>query len=368
MSSDTASKARQTILDKARELGFDDCRIATASPPTSGAHLEAWLQAGRHGQMEYLRRNAAKRIDPDRVLPEVKSIISLATSYFNPNAATTRSDGTESLTKRGVIARYAQYEDYHDILGEKLKELTATVDAQGSPDSRSLWYVDTGPILERDLAQRAGIGFIGKHTNLISRRLGNWFFLSEILTTLELPADSSERNRCGTCQRCLTACPTQALPQPFVLDARRCISYLTIELKGPIPEPLRPLIGDRIFGCDDCLAACPWNRFAHEARLMKTVQRDDLTQRTLAEWMKLSPDEFRTLFRGTPFFRTKWQGMLRNVCVALGNTGDRQHLPELEALTQSDNALVAEHAAWAIARIQQRFPAPNADSSENVSR
>src|SRR6185369_15709925 len=185
---------------------------------------------------------------------------------------------TDNQQPIGIVARYARYRDYHAVLGERLRRLTGFVNRLGEPATRSLWYVDTGPLLERDLAQRAGLGFIGKHTNLISRKLGNWIFLAEIITTLDLPPDLPEHNRCGTCARCLAACPTQAITAPFQLDARRCISYLTIELKGAIPVELRSAIGNRIYGCDDCLAVCPWNRFAREGQLMKAYARRELAQ------------------------------------------------------------------------------------------
>jgi epoxyqueuosine reductase len=240
------------------------------------------------------------------------------------------------------------------VLAGRLKALSEFVESMGGADCRSLWYVDTGPLLERDLAQRAGLGFVGKHTNLISRKLGNWFFLSEIITTLELEPDISEVNRCGSCTRCLESCPTNALPAPFQLDARRCISYLTIELKGSIPVELRPLIGNRIYGCDDCLAACPWNRFAREASLLRPHRRPDLGTPELLSLLKLDATGFKQLFAGTPMLRTKRRGLLRNVCVALGNTAGKEALPALEAARHDSEPLVAEHAAWAIAEIGKR--------------
>jgi epoxyqueuosine reductase len=267
-----------------------------------------------------------------------------------------------------VVARYARYQDYHDVLAEPLRELSALLDTLGGPGTRSLWYVDTGPILERDLAQRAGIGFVGKHTNLISRRLGNWFFLAEILTTLELPPDAPESNRCGTCTRCLTACPTGALPAPFTLDARRCISYLTIELKGSIPEELRPLLGNRIYGCDDCLAACPWNRFAQAASLLKPHARDDLAEPDLLELLGLDAAAFKARFAGSPVLRTKRRGLLRNVCVALGNVGGPEALPTLERAAQDSEPLIAEHAAWAIGQIRRRFVTSNSSFANSESQ
>jgi len=255
-----------------------------------------------------------------------------------------------------VVARYARYDDYHDVLGERLKLLTGFLDDVGGPDSRSLGYVDTGPLLERDLAQRAGLGFVGKHTNLISRRLGNWILLGEIITTLDFEPDAPEKNRCGTCTRCIAACPTGAITGPFQLDARLCISYLTIELKGPIPVKLRPAIGNRIFGCDDCLAVCPWNRFAHEGRMMKDRARQDLRQPDLVELLSLTEADFKRRFAGTPLWRAKRRGLLRNVCVALGNVGDESAIPALQRAAGDDEPLIAEHATWALQQIRGRLP------------
>jgi epoxyqueuosine reductase len=208
--------------------------------------------------------------------------------------------------------------------------------------------------LERDFAQRAGLGFVGKHTNLISRTLGNWIFLSEILTTLELEPDAPEKNHCGSCTRCLTACPTNAITAPFQLDARKCISYLTIELKGSIPVEFRKAIGNRIYGCDDCLAVCPWNRFAREGNLMKPHARDDLAAPDLIELLKLDDAGFKSRFQGSPILRTKRRGFLRNVCVALGNVGDETALPALEKAAEDSEPLIAEHARWAVEQIALR--------------
>jgi epoxyqueuosine reductase len=253
-----------------------------------------------------------------------------------------------------VIARYAQFSDYHDILAGPLKTLTSFVNELGGADTRSLWYVDTGPLLERDLAQRAGLGFVGKHTNLISRTLGNWIFLAEIIITLELEPDAPEKNHCGKCVRCLDACPTHAITAPFHVDARLCVSYLTIELKGAIPVELRPLIGDRIYGCDDCLAVCPWNKFAREGAMMRPHAREDLRVPDLIELLALDNAGFKAKFAGTPMLRTKRRGLLRNVCVALGNVGDERALPALEKALQDHEPLIREHAKWARDRIQER--------------
>jgi len=385
---------KETIRQRARDLGFDDCRFTTAAPPESAGHLQRWLEQGRHGEMAYLARNAPKRANPDLVLPGAKTIITLATSYAaspdespSPNVPSRGSPhqspqsppdtsavrpvpgeragvraglGKTSLsfmahgsriTTPAAIARYARYADYHDVLRDKLKNLSALVDQLGGPNTQSLWYVDTGPLLERDLAQRAGLGFIGKHTNLISRQLGNWFFLSEIITTLEIEPDDPEHNRCGNCTRCITACPTNAIRAPFELDARLCISYLTIELKGSIPVELRPAIGSRIYGCDDCLEACPWNRFACAGQLMKSHARTEFETPDLIGLLSLDAAGFKRRFAGTPMLRTKRRGLLRNVCVALGNLGNPASLPALQKAAQDPEPLIVEHAKWAIETI-----------------
>ena len=357
---------KSDLKQKAAELGFEGCRFTTAQPPETGPRFEAWLAAGRQGEMGYLQRNAAKRVDPQLVLPGARSILTLAASYAeesprfsraaHPAAAQSAApDNSEArVATEGVIARYAQFEDYHEVLGERLAVLARFLESLGGPGTRALWYVDTGPILERDLAQRAGLGFVGKHTNLISRQLGNWFFLAEILTTLALDPDPPEKNRCGQCSRCLEACPTQAITAPFVLDARRCISYLTIECKGSIPVELRRGIGNRIFGCDDCLAACPWNRFAREGKLMQEHARGDLRESDLVELLGLDEDGFRRRFEHTPILRTKRRGLLRNVCVALGNVGDAAVLPALRRACEDLEPLIREHARWAVEQIENR--------------
>jgi epoxyqueuosine reductase len=344
------------LKQRARELGFDDCRITSAAAPEGAGRLRAWLEDGCHGEMGYLERNAHKRVDPQLVLSGARSVVTLATAYSDHGSDRPSPDqsSAESAAPQGRIARYARYTDYHDVLAERLKCLTEFLDQAAAVEGRSLWYVDTGPLLERELAQRAGIGFIGKHTNLISRRLGNWIFLSEIITTAQLTPDAPEANRCGTCSRCIAACPTGAITEPFRLDSRLCISYLTIELKGPIPEELRPAIGNRIYGCDDCLEACPWNRFARMGRVMKDSARADLDQPRLLELLKLDQPGFKAMFKGTPLLRTKRRGVLRNVCVALGNIGDASALPALRAAAGDPEPIIAEHAAWAVAQIESR--------------
>ena len=337
------------IIKKARELGFDECRVTTAEPPPHADAFRDWIAAGRHGAMGYLERNAFKRVDPNEVLAGAKSVIVLAAAYRAEKE-------TKAATERcGLIARYAQHTDYHDVLAPRLRELTEFVNALGGPETKSLWYVDTGPLLERDLAQRAGVGFAGKHTNLISRHMGNWLFLSQIITTLELPPDEPEKNRCGTCTRCIEVCPTQAITGPFQLDARRCISYLTIELKGSIPEEFRSAIGNRIYGCDICLEVCPWNRFAKEGAIMKEHERAALDQPGLIELLALDDAGFKQRFAGTPLLRTRRRGVLRNVCVALGNVGDETALPALERAADDGEPLITEHARWAIEQIRRRM-------------
>jgi len=358
------------IRQRALELGFEACHFTRADPPSSAAHFQQWLAAGRHGGMDYLQRNARKRVDPQQVLPDARNIICVAASYQNfrwdssavsaqpsvvePGVEPRLPPATGHPPATGIVARYARYDDYHDVLGERLRRLTEFVNQLGGPETRSLWYVDTGPLLERDLAQRAGLGFVGKHTNLISRRLGNWIFLAEIITTLDLVPDPPEANRCGTCARCLDACPTRAITGPFQLDARLCLSYLTIELKGPIPLELRPALGNRIFGCDDCLAVCPWNRFARQGRLMKEHARPELEEPELIELLSLDEAGFKRRFAGTPILRAKRRGLLRNVCIALGNIGDVTALPALERAANDAEPLIGEHARWAIEEIHKR--------------
>ena len=385
MSSGATPKAelKAALVQKAIELGFDACRVTSAEPPASASDFERALAEGRHAEMAWLAKAPEKRADLSRVLPGIRSVVTLAISYHRPaeqevsgpagsevvglNRAPSGPAGVNpdpemagplypSLS--GVVARYAQHPDYHDLLKEPLRALTEFLDTEARVTQRSLWYVDTGPILERDLAQRAGIGFVGKHTNLISRSLGNWFLLAEILTTADLEPDAPEHNRCGSCTRCLSACPTGALPAPFTLDARRCISYLTIEHRGSIPEDLRPAIGTRIFGCDDCLAACPWNRFARAGAILREHHRADLTQPDLLELLSLDEAAFKSRFAGTPLLRTKRRGLLRNVCVALGNVGDPRAIPALTQAAQDPEPLIAEHAAWALRQIRSASPAP----------
>lgn len=332
------------IKARAAELGFDLCRITTAAPPPHHKSYEDWIDAGMAGEMHYLERQQQKRGDLGATLPGARSVVCVTLNY-SPD------DGRVDVDPdKPAIARYARFDDYHDLMWNRLEALLADILAW-SPGSTGKVYCDTGPVTERDLAMRAGLGWIGKHTNLISRRLGNWFFLGEIILDIDLPADTPETQHCGTCTRCIPACPTGAIVAPYQLDARRCISYLTIELKGSIPEDLRPLIGARIYGCDDCLAVCPWNKFARAASDIAVQERDELRTPNLIDLLSLDDDGFRSKFRNSPIRRTKRRGLLRNVCVALGNIGNIGALPALEKALKDHEPLVREHAQWAIDRI-----------------
>src|SRR5436853_7035325 len=293
--------------------------------------------------MEWVERGAEKRCDPRQILPGVRSVIVVALNYWEGEERRPRGSGR--------IARYAWGDDYHDLMLAKLEQLSAFLAELGGTQK---FYVDTGPILERDHAAEAGVGWHGKSTMLIDRKLGTWFFLGEILTTLDLPPDAPQTAHCGSCQRCVSACPTGASTEPHRLHAGRRISYLTIELKGAIPLELRPLIGDRIYGCDDCLEACPWNRFATTSRETAFAARQSTSAWSLRDYLGLDEVQFRNLFRNSPIKRVKRRGFLRNVCVALGNVGTAEHLPALRRAAQDPEPLIAEHAAWAIEQILKR--------------
>lgn len=333
---------KTALVERALALGFAQCRVAPAKPPRYGRAFRDWLANGNHGTMEWLRRGEEKRLDPTLVLPGVRSVIALATNYFQ---------GAERPVQRGRIARYAWGVDYHDIIQPRLEALDAFLSANGG---KQRIYTDTGPVLERDFAAEAGIGWTGKSTMLLNRELGTWFFLSVILTTLEIEPDTPQRNRCGTCTRCIDACPTGAITAPHRLDARKCISYQTIENKGVIPEEMRPLLGDRIYGCDDCLDACPWNRFAESSREIAFTARPATSAADLRDYLTWDDDRFRSEFRGSPIKRIKRRGFLRNVCVALGNIGTPADLPALETAAADPEPLIAEHANWAIEQIRGR--------------
>ena len=342
------------LCEFARELGFDGCRVTTADPPASVPQFRRWLDAGRQGTLSWLARGADKRADLSRVLPGVQSVVTLAVHYSDhePAAEIGPAMAGAEGRPRGWIARYARFQDYHKPIAKALRRLSRWMNDQGGPGMCSIGYVDTGPVLERDLAQRAGLGFVGKHTGLIRRGAGVWCFLAEILTTLPLEPDPAEPNHCGRCTRCLRACPTGALVAPFQLDARRCLAYWTIESPGTIPIELRPALGNRIFGCDTCLAVCPWNRFAQPGRWMAAMARPDLAQPDLLEFLVLDEAGFRRRFGGTPLERLHLNRLQRNVCVALGNRAGREALPGLRAAATGPDQLVAEHANWAIGQIE----------------
>jgi epoxyqueuosine reductase len=344
----SATELKAQLVSFARDTGFDSCRVAACNPPEHASEFREWLRDDAHGEMNYMQRGEEKRYDPQKVLPGAQAIVVLAVNYFQGE----RMHGPSENAATGRIARYAWGDDYHDVIGAKLNRIDEFLRSFGGQQKS---YVDTGPVLERDHAARAGIGWHGKSTMLIDERLGTWFFLAEILTTLELPPDDPVPDRCGTCERCITACPTGAITAPHRLDARRCISYLTIELKGAIPVELRPLMGDRIFGCDDCLDACPWNRFAQESRESAFRARRSTVGMSLREYLDLTDAEFRTLFKKSPIKRIKRRGFLRNVCVALGNVGDPSDVPALQRAAADAEPLIAEHAAWAIQRIRDRY-------------
>ncbi len=365
---------RSQTVGLAWELGFDLCRFAEAKAPSHAREFQEWLAGGHAGEMDYLARNAERRVNPQEVLPDAKSIIVLALNYFQGKSPTTavipsevegsrdevlkvsqRDPSTSLRSGRddggGRIARYAWGDDYHQIIEEKLKRLDSFLCQFGG---RQKFYVDTGPVLERDQAAAAGIGWHGKSTMLLNRQLGTWFFLAEVLTTLKFTPDEPVQDHCGKCTRCIDACPTGAITAPHRVDARRCISYLTIESKGAIPLELRPLVGDRIYGCDDCLDACPWNRFAKMSQETKFSMRPEMAAMQLRDYLALDEEKFRALFRRSPIKRTKRRGLLRNVCVALGNVGTVQDLPALEKAARDPEPLIAEHASWAIDQIKNR--------------
>jgi epoxyqueuosine reductase len=349
---------REQISALASDLGFDLCRFTPAEASEHAETFRAWLRSGAAGEMNYLERNSEKRCQPQSVLPDARTIIVLALNYFQGHRDAPKFPDWPSKIRapkagaaRGRIARYAWGKDYHSLIEERLQPIDELLRAGGG---RQKCYVDTGPILERDFAARGGIGWQGKSTMLVNRRFGTWFFLAEILTTLEFAPDAPERDHCGHCRRCIDACPTRAITAPYQLDARRCISYLTIELKGPIPLELRPLLGDRIYGCDDCLEACPWNRFAKASREAAFAMPPEIHAMRLRDYLGLDEEKFQALFRDSPIKRAKRRGFLRNVCVALGNVGGIDDLPALERAAKDPESLVAEHASWAIAQIRNR--------------
>jgi epoxyqueuosine reductase len=321
-------------------------------PLEARAHYEAWLAAGRHGAMDWLasEKHRARRADPELLVPDIRAVVCVALCH-PPDVDEHRNE------RLGRIARYAAGEDYHRVMRDKLLTLERWIQRELFPGSGSLWYADTGAILERGWAERAGLGWIGKHAGVLSETLGSWFLLGEVLVDRELVPDAPVAERCGTCTRCLDACPTRAIVAPYQVDARRCISYLTIELKGPIPRELRPSIGDWIFGCDICQEVCPWNRFAPPAREAR-LHAAALEGWSLERFLGLDEPTFLELFATSPIRRADRAGFVRNVCVALGNRGEARHAPVLaRALATDGDALVRGHAAWALGRVAAKMPA-----------
>ncbi|MFZ4482798.1 MAG: tRNA epoxyqueuosine(34) reductase QueG [Chthoniobacterales bacterium] len=332
----------------AQNGGFARCRVAAAGPAPHGDALRRWIAEGAHATMEWMARTAEDRTDPTRVLPGVQSVVVLATNYFHTEQTqTSPSDGQT----RGRIARYAWSDDYHEVIAPRLVALDALMTEAGG---HQRCFTDSGPALERDWAAASGVSWHGKSTMGIHPEMGTWFFLSVIMTTLPFEPDDPLPDRCGRCTRCIDACPTAAITAPYHLDARRCLSFLTIENKGPIPEEFRVALGNRIFGCDDCLDACPWNRFARASRDAALAPRSDILATPLRDFLALDQAQFKALFRGSPILRAKRRGFLRNVCVALGNTGGAEDLPALRRALDDAEPLVREHAAWAISRLAER--------------
>ncbi len=352
LSAKSASSADElsasAIRTRALELGFDAVGFASAHlAPEARARLREFLAAGQHGEMSWLADRAEQRSHPQALWPDAKSVICLGLSYA-PDG-----DPLESLQAhdRATISVYARNRDYHDVLKGMLKHLGQFIVSRFGADIKV--FVDTAPVMEKPLAAQAGIGWQGKHTNLVSRAHGSWLFLGEIYTTLSLPPDPPHADRCGSCTRCLRVCPTDAFPAPYRLDARRCIAYLTIEHPGPIPRALRPLMGNRIYGCDDCLAVCPWNRFARATRHAKLAARADLASPDLAGLATLDDAAFRARFAGSPVKRIGRARFVRNVVIAIGNSGERKLLPHAARLTSDPDPVVAEAASWALARLQE---------------
>ncbi len=342
---DMSEVLKTSIIDEARRLGFDAARVTTPDAiGWAGERLGEFLKDGRHGDMDWMSAHEARRADPKALWPDVRSIVMLGMSY---------APGSDPLLalqdeKRGAISVYAQGKDYHDIIKSKLKQLALVLSASGA---QVRVFVDTAPLMEKPLAHAAGIGWQGKHTNLVSREHGSWLFLGAVLTSAELPADTAEIDHCGSCRRCLDVCPTAAFPAPYQLDARRCIAYLTIEHKGHIAAEFREPIGNRVFGCDDCLAVCPWNKFAERGREAKLHARVETGNPPLLELLALDDRNFRLRFAGTPIKRTGRDRFIRNCLIAAGNSGDAALIPIAADLASDASPLVRAMAAWALHRL-----------------
>jgi len=344
---------KQSILEEAHRLGFVLAGVTTPDPPPHLSTFEHWLAQGHHGDMDYLatERSRQRRADPKQILPECKSILVLATPYQPAQQSSSFNPQPSSLR----VASYAIGDDYHDVLPPRLHALVQFIEAQVGHPVANRYYTDTGPLLERDLASRASLGWIGKNTCLINPRLGSYFLLAEILLDLLLEPDPPfPTDHCGTCTRCIDACPTDCILPNRTLDARRCISYLTIENKGDIPEDLRPLIGDWIFGCDICQQVCPWNRFAPPEGDASFRPRAGSAISDPVSLLALTSESFNQNFKRSPIQRAKRRGLLRNVAVALGNSANKQVVPALEKSLNDPEPMVREHSKWAIKQINKR--------------
>ena len=342
----STADARARILERALELGFDAVGIARPdSVGKAGRHLDRFLALGWHGDMAWLAAKADRRRDPRALWPDARSVVAVGMNYGPPGDPL----AVLGWRDRGAISVYAQGSDYHDVLKKRLKALGRWV--AGEFDAGVKVFVDTAPVMEKPLAEAAGLGWQGKHTNLVSRELGSWLFLGLMFTTLDLAPDRAGADHCGSCRSCLDVCPTAAFPAPYQLDARRCISYLTIEHAGPIPRDLRTAIGNRIYGCDDCLAICPWNKYARVAREAAFAPRAGLVARKLAELASLDDAAFRALFSGNPVKRSGRNRFVRNVAIALGNSGDPGAVPTLDRLLDDAAPLVRGAAVWALSRL-----------------
>ncbi|HEY5797131.1 MAG TPA: tRNA epoxyqueuosine(34) reductase QueG [Bosea sp. (in: a-proteobacteria)] len=350
-------------MARALAEGFSVARIACVDAiPDAPARLAAWLAQGHHGEMGWMEERTDQRADPQKLWNEAKSVVMLGMSY----APDSDPLATLGQPDKAAISLYARRRDYHDVIKGKLKSVAGLLAAQGGVDVKV--FVDTAPVMEKPLAQAAGLGWQGKHSVLVSREHGSWLFLGAIYTTAELPADAPETDHCGSCRRCLEICPTDAFPAPYQLDSRRCIAYLTIEHQGHIDEGLRAGIGNRVFGCDDCLAVCPWNKFAEAARETRLSLRDGLDALPLADLAALDDAAFRTLFAGTPVKRTGRDRFVRNVLIAIGNSGRPELAASAAALVTDASPLVRAMAAWALIRLsppQARVLAPDALAVEN---
>jgi epoxyqueuosine reductase len=331
------------IKAKALELGFSKVGISRAERLDERNGLQSWLAAGRAGEMEWMNRLPDKRLDPTQVLPRVQSVIALALNYYTPFS---HSEDAH----HGKISRYAWGRDYHQVMNNRLKALWEWILGR-APSAEALYYADTGPLMDKAWAHKSGLGWIGKHSNVITRNRGSWVFLGEILVSLELDYDLESNNYCGSCRRCIDCCPTKAIVAPYVVDARLCISYLTIELRGPIPRELRSMIGSRIFGCDDCQDVCPWNRFATPSLEKDFYPNGWNHVPVLIDLMEITEFQFRERFRHSPVRRARYAGFLRNVTVALGNSHDPSACKVLEKSLRHAEPLVRSHAAWALSEI-----------------